>query len=117
MNYAKGYNGYKYFAFHRPHAISNTDGGLINTAKEFIEKCVPNSANPFEIGQGRCGWRGKGATEEALVVFFKEKPHDILVYDAKEVLDYLKANDLYRKDGIEEQRVNQLCKVTRKDFM
>ena len=114
LNYEKGY---KYFAFHRPYAISNTKGSLINTAKEFMEKCVPSSANPFEVGQGRCGWSGRGAVEGAMIVVFKEKPHDILVYDAKEVLDYLKANDIYRNDGIEEQMVNQLCRITRKDFM
>jgi hypothetical protein len=108
--------GYKYFAFHKPNPISNTNGGLMNTAEEFIKACVPSSANPFEIGQERCGWLGSGAVDEALIVLFKEKPHTIVVYDAKEVIDYLKAHDMFRDDGIEDKKTTP-CKVVSKRLM
>lgn len=106
---------YKYFAFHKPNGISNTNGGLINTAEEFVKNCVPTAANPFEIGQGRCGWLGRGATEEALIVLFNKKPYDMLVYDAKSVLTYLKANKLFREDGIEEYPTG-ICNITSKNL-
>lgn len=108
--------GYKYFAFHKPNAISNTKGGIINTAEEFINACVPSSANPFEIGQGRCGWVGKGATSGALIVFFNQKPYDVLVYDASDTIEYLKSHSLLRDDGIDEKKSTP-CKITVKNLM
>jgi len=97
--------GYKYFAFTYPKTISNINGSTMNTAKEFLKKCngeselasqakflltlgfyVPNNCKIF---------RRNGMKAVFAIKMYKEKPKDILVYNAKAVLDYLKKTGKY----------------------
>jgi len=99
--------GYKYFAFVFPKQISNVDGSLINTPEEFFKKCNSSfgylkrvatlgAYNPYR----KCGINtdGGGITGKFGIIMFKKRPKDILVYDAKYVLDYLKKHNLYDDD-------------------
>jgi hypothetical protein len=93
--------GYRYFSFKRPVQLSNFDGNMINTAKEFIEKCTPSEAQVFDVANARGGLNGTAMKESVLFVAFKEAPKTILSYDAKEVKAYLQENKLYREDSYE----------------
>ena len=74
---------------------------MINTAKEFIDKCTPSEAQILDIGNSRCGLNGTTVKASVLFVAFKEAPKTILSYDAKEVKAYLQDNKLYREDSYE----------------
>jgi len=93
--------GYKYFSINRPIQISNFDGSLVNTAEDFIQKCTPPEGQIFDVGNGRCGFNGSTVTEGMMIVVFKEVPKTVLSYDAKNVVEYLKAKEMYREDGYE----------------
>jgi len=93
--------GYRYFSFERPMELSNFDGSMINTAKEFIDKCTPSEGQIFDVGNARCGLNGTTIKAGVLFVAFKEAPKTILSYDAKEVKAYLQENKLYRDDSYE----------------
>ena len=74
---------------------------MINTAKEFIDKCTPSEGQIFDVGNARCGLNGTTVKASVLFVAFKEAPKTILSYDAKEVKAYLQENKLYREDSYE----------------
>ena len=89
-----------YFSIIEPQPMSNTVGGsLINTPKEFIEKC---SASVLSFGVGNdCGTHPeqfKGRMISMKIAIFKEQPVDFLSYNAKETIDYLKKNDMYDEE-------------------
>ena len=99
--------GNKYFAFVFPEQISNVDGSLINTPEEFFKKCNSHfgylkrvATLGFYRPTGICGINNDdgGILGKFGIIMFKKKPKDILVYDAKYVLDYLKKHDLYDDD-------------------
>jgi len=95
--------GYKYFAIVEPREIANVKGSLRNTAKEIIEYCDPNSAMVLNFAGGnglhKCGVRNTQA--HMRIALFNEEQTDFTVFNAKEVLDYLKSNDLYDGNEIE----------------
>lgn len=92
---------YKYFAFIEPKEISNFDGSLLNTAEEILNKCLPNSLLALSIpgtgGLHKCGAYNTNA--RLSVVMFNEEQKDFTVFNAQEVLDYMKEKDLY--EGLE----------------
>lgn len=94
--------GYMYFAIARPLEVSTLEKQIVmNTPQEFIEKCTPMGEQIFNIGNRRCGFDGEKVWAAVLIIAFKEKPLTFLVYDAKEVMDYLKENSLLREDSYE----------------
>lgn len=92
---------YKYFAFIEPKEISNFDGSLLNTPKEILEKCSPNSllalSVPGTAGLHKCGTYNTKASLS--IVMFNEEQKDFTVFNAQEVLAYMKEKDLY--EGLE----------------
>jgi hypothetical protein len=99
--------GFKYFAFVYPKQISNVDGSLINTPEEFFKKCNSHfgylkrvATLGFYSPTGKCGINTDdgGLIGRFAIIMYKKKPKDILVYDAKYVLDYLKKHGLYDND-------------------
>ena len=91
---------YKYFAFIEPKEISNFDGSLLNTAEEILKKCSPSSllalSIPGTAGLHKCGTYNTNASLS--IVMFNEEQKDFTVFNAQEVLDYMKEKDLY--DGL-----------------
>jgi len=87
-------NGYKYFAIDFPDAIANTKGSLINTAEEFIKECSYNTGNVFFQSNfnKKCNATDSGA--QIRIISYAQKPLDIVVYNAHDVLAYLEENNL-----------------------
>ena len=92
--------GYKYFRVMFPFDSSSK---MITTPEELHKACFNN--NPMDsigldfgvVSLKKCVLkRNKGALGgQAIYGVYKEKPKDVLVIDAQEFIDYLKANDMY----------------------
>lgn len=91
-------DGKKYFSFAYPAAISNYHGSLINTPKEFIDKCEINVGHVFILGLNACGFNIKPNKTVTQIITFNEQPNDFVAYNADEVLDYLKTNNYYEEE-------------------
>ena len=96
--------GYKYFAFLLPAELA--EGSMINTAEEFMDKCVPNSASIFTIGNIRCGFKSDNRKIAVAIYAFKKQPKNHLTFNAQEVRDYLIQKNLYKAETYE--RVERL---------
>lgn len=105
--------GDSYFAIARPKIISNTLGGTMHTMQEFKERCYNSSgahvASAFDaFGLGTYGCNigiGDSPRHGFLeIVTYKESPSEVMVYDAKQVIDSLKAADEY----VSADDINQL---------
>jgi hypothetical protein len=93
-----------YFAIISPTAISNMNNILINTPEDYIKNCTTSMGTVLTLSSSNCGV--KGTRKNGVITFkaYDERPHDILVYDAKEVIQYYKDNDLYD----DEERVEDI---------
>ncbi|SFP29761.1 hypothetical protein [Hydrogenimonas thermophila] len=94
--------GYKYFAIVKPNEISNIQGAMINSAEELLKRCDPADAAFINIagaGLHKCGVYNTKAT--LVIALYNKKPVDFTVYDAQQVIDYLKSKGLYEGQGIE----------------
>ncbi|ARU48127.1 hypothetical protein [Sulfurospirillum diekertiae] len=93
-------SGYNYFSFTYPQELS-PDGSfsMVNTAEEYIQNCAPNGAFILTIGHRNCGLTTDNQIVTAVIFAYKEAPKTFLVYDAKEVKEYLVKNNHYREDG------------------
>jgi hypothetical protein len=81
--------------------INNAKGSMMNTAKEFVDKCAPSSLNPFTVGNHLCGIKTDTQFLVLRIAVFTKEQHDMLTYNASEVKSYLEENGLWRNDGIE----------------
>lgn len=99
---------FKYFAFIEPKEISNFDGSLLNSAEEILKKCSSSSLLALSVpdtgGLHKCGTYNTRASLS--IVMFNEEQKDFTVFNAQEVLDYMKEKDLY---GALEVNVKQLA--------
>lgn len=88
--YRKG----KYFAFVEPAPISNFNGALENTPEEFFKKCDVDMASFFaEPSPCKLHVTRTGHQTIFTIAIFKEVPENILVYNADDVVKYLRANN------------------------
>jgi len=96
--------GKSYFAIISPTAISNMNNVLINTPEDYLKNCTTSMGTVLSLGSRNCGV--KGVRKNGVITFkvYDERPHDILVYDANEVIQYYKDNDLYD----DEERVKDI---------
>lgn len=100
-----------YFSILAPSKISNLEGILINTPKEFIEKCEISIKDALIFNINKCGMRkSPRPTSDLVIQLYKSKPHNIITYDAKEVITYLKEKDLYD----EETKINKILVLKKK---
>ncbi|WP_419768867.1 hypothetical protein [Arcobacter sp.] len=89
----------KYFAIISPIGISNARGILMNTPEEFFEECTTSIGDVLILQSHTCDIIRKPKRSGVLTIqVFKEKPHDILIYDANDVIKYLKENGYYDDD-------------------
>ena len=96
--------GFNYFAIIKPDSISNKKGVLINTADELSKKCIPSALKVFDFGGlHKCGTYTTNAVWK--IQLFHKRPKDILVYSAKDVINYLKSKDFYDEDLSQELEV------------
>ncbi|RXJ79042.1 hypothetical protein [Arcobacter sp. F2176] len=89
----------KYFAILSPAAMSNLNGVLINTPEEYFKKCEITMGDVLTFQTNKCGLIPRNNNGIMTIKVFSERPHDILVYDANEVIKYLKTNGKYDEDG------------------
>lgn len=98
--------GKQYFYIIKPDEISNVKGSMMNSGKEFIEKCLPSSGvvlNVGGMGLHKCGISNN--TMAKLVIGMSDKKSEnIMMYDANEVIAELKAQGLYDEDKKEVDR-------------
>lgn len=92
--------GNKYFTIISPEEISNKNGSLMNTADEFMEKCDTTIADIFTFKWGKCGLHKKNRFVGNMAIhMFKKAPSNVLVYNAQEIVDYLKTKEKYDHEG------------------
>jgi hypothetical protein len=84
--------GKSYFAISYPSVISNVDGAMINTAKEFLEKCEINLLN-ITYDKSPCKIMRNSRESLMMIRMYDERPNDFLTYDAQEVMDYLTSTE------------------------
>lgn len=89
--------GKNYFYIIKPDEISNIKGSMMNTGKEYIQKCLPSNATMLNVGGlglHKCGVSYN--TMARLTIGMSDKPmENIMSYDAREVIASLKAEGLY----------------------
>lgn len=86
-----------YFYIVKPDDISNEKGSMMNTAKEYIEKCTPSSGLMLNVGGAGLHKCGVAYNTKAMLVIkiVDSQTNEIITYNAKDVVDYLKANGIY----------------------
>lgn len=94
-----------YFAISRPKMISNTLGGTMNTIEQFKDRCYNNAGahlasafDAFGLGTYGCNIAREGnlVKEGYLeIVTYKDRPSEVMTYDAKQVIESLKASKEY----------------------
>jgi hypothetical protein len=103
-------NGYKYFAVVKPNELSNIKGSKINTFAEFKNECV--SSNPFG-GSDSCNISNDSwlkattaighffgdSSAHLLIKVYKEKPTDIEVYDADQLIKDIKQDKSFQEEA------------------
>lgn len=87
---------HKFFTIVSPSIISNFNGSLINTPKEFFEKCDINvgSVLAFQVDPCQLHQFNKRFAEMG-VITYEEQPFDVLAFNAIEVMEYLKNEGRY----------------------
>ncbi len=85
-----------FFAIAHPTLLSNFQGSLINTPQSYLEKCEINAGNVLTFNADPCNLHPRKKREATLaIVTYKEQPNDVLTFNAKEVLNYLKEKNLF----------------------
>lgn len=89
--------GYRYFAIIEPKEISNFNGSLLNTPEEILTKCSSSSFLAISIpgtgGLHKCGTYNTNA--KMSIVMFKEEQKDFTVFNAQDVIDFMKKENLF----------------------
>lgn len=84
-----------HFAFVYPEQISNMSGVLDSTAKEFQKKCEIGIDDLFTFNIDPCKIHERPRVTYGEIAIFNGERHDVITYNAKDVIAYLKKNDLY----------------------
>ena len=89
-------NGDRYFSIIEPTSISNQNGNLMNTAEEYVKECADN--NTVEaIFAKKCLGIVNGMNQGRIkAITYKEKPDNIITYDADQALRVIKSNEFYK---------------------
>lgn len=86
---------HNYFAIAYPPKLSNFHGSLINTPEGYFEACNINTGNVFSFNVDPCNFHYRPRVANIVIETYKERPEDVLTYDANEILEYLKKEDLF----------------------
>jgi len=93
--------GHSYFAIVAPSKISNIQGNQMNTVKEFVDTCNIGMDDVLKVANDPCEMHrtGKGRKTYISIKTFREQPHDVITYNAQNVINDLKAKELYYQDA------------------
>jgi len=94
----------KYFSILDPIDIANDAPGGVGTAEEYVNKCATNTLveslaylkNPCKIAKGNLNYPAGGILKIKMYDD-NDRPKNIQSYDAKLVVEYFKANDMYQE--------------------
>ena len=99
--------GDSYFAINAPYTISNFDGSTVNNMDDFTKKCIGSgfggfgsAFDAFGLNAYGCniGSQSSGIHDGYLeVAFFKEQPDSVLVWNANDVIAWLKKEDEFKE--------------------
>jgi hypothetical protein len=89
--------GMKYFAIIEPQSVSNINGSMITSVKEYLAKC---EFAPFEnLVSSKCNIHKIPRRTQLMIKLFKEQPSDVLTFNAQNVIDDLKQLGYYQSDS------------------
>lgn len=86
---------HNYFAIAYPPKLSNFHGSLINTPEGYFEECKINTGNVLSFNIDPCEFHYRPRVVYLGIETYQDRPEDVLTYDANEVLEYLKKEDLF----------------------
>jgi len=79
-----------------PTLLSNFQGSLINTPEAYLKKCEISAGNVLTFNADPCDLHPRKKREATLLIAtYKEQPSNVLTFNAKETLTYLKDNNLF----------------------
>ncbi len=87
----------KYFAIIEPQSVSNINGSMITSVKEYLSKC---EFAVFEnVVSSKCDIHRMPRRTMVMIKLYKEQPADVLTFNAQNVLDDLKQLGYYQSDS------------------
>lgn len=89
--------GMKYFAIIEPQSVSNLNGSMMNTTKEFLDKCEFSMFE--EMISSKCNLHTIPRRTKLIIKLYKEQQANILTFDAQNVLNDLKQLGYYQNDS------------------
>ena len=89
--------GMRYFAIIEPKSVSNVNGSMINTTKEFLDKC--EFAMFENLVSSKCNLHTKPRRTQLMIKLYKEPQPNVLTFDAQNVLNDLKQLGYYQSDS------------------
>ena len=86
-----------YFAIIEPMSVSNVNGSMINSTKEFLDKCeFAMFENAFS---SKCNLHTMPRRTQLMIKLYKEQPVNVLTFNAQNVLNDLKQLGYYQTDS------------------
>lgn len=89
--------GMKYFAIIEPQSVSNMNGSMITSVKEYLSKC---EFGVFEnVVSSKCNIHRIPRRTQLMIKLYQEQPSDVLTFNAQNVIDDLKQLGYYQTDS------------------
>ncbi|MDD4329769.1 MAG: hypothetical protein PHD79_07430 [Aliarcobacter sp.] len=87
----------KYFAIIEPQSVSNINGSMVTSVKEYLSKC--EFAMFENVVSSKCNIHKIPRRTMLMIKLYKEQPADVLTFNAQNVLDDLKQLGYYQSDS------------------
>ena len=87
----------KYFAIIEPQSVSNVNGSMVTSTKEYLDKC--EFAMLENLTTSKCDIHRMPRRTMLMIKLYKEQPKDVLTFDAQNVLNDLKQLGYYQSDS------------------
>ncbi|MCT7472626.1 hypothetical protein [Aliarcobacter cryaerophilus] len=87
----------KYFAIIEPQSVSNVNGSMVTSVKEFLDKCEFAMLENYTTS--KCDIHRIPRRTMLMIKLYKEQPKDILTFNAQNVLNDLKELGYYQSDS------------------
>lgn len=87
----------KYFAIIEPQSVSNVNGSMVTSVKEFLDKCEFAMLENYTTS--KCDIHRIPRRTMLMIKLYKEQPKDILTFNAQNVLNDLRELGYYQSDS------------------
>lgn len=84
--------GFKYFRIVNP---IDSSAEMLTTGADLQKRCFSSGVGSSFVGSSDICFFKNGYRYAGEIVMYKERPSEFLVIDAQEVVDYLKANEMF----------------------